>query len=228
MDRYPDVSSGSQDTGTDAAAWDSTLLRAALEALPFGILIVDERLAAVHANPAAARILGAGAGLRLHRRGSMAGAEVNLIATSEAEMVRLTNRVRLAALHGSGGGLCFSGQDTADRPARRLAVLVIPLPRHLSDGPRETPGHALLLLRDITSAPPPETLLAEMFGLTASEAQVAALLAGGATAEQVALQRGVRAVTVRGQIRVIMGKMNVSSLRAFERLLGSLPAPAEG
>ena len=68
-------------------------------------------------------------------------------------------------------------------------------------------------------------MLCEMFGLSLAEAEVAVALTGGASAEDVARGRGVPLMTVRSQIRSILGKSEAENLRDFERAMASLGAP---
>ena len=53
---------------------------------------------------------------------------------------------------------------------------------------------------------------------------MAVALSGGATAEDVARQRGLSLMTVRSQIRSILGKSEAENLRDFERSMATLAA----
>jgi DNA-binding NarL/FixJ family response regulator len=94
------------------------------------------------------------------------------------------------------------------------------------------PGAATVLARNLLKpASPPVKLLIDLFGLTRSEGEVAAALAGGVTAEDVARTRRVSLDTVRSQIRTILGKTGASGLRDFERIIAlssTMHAPATG
>ena len=65
--------------------------------------------------------------------------------------------------------------------------------------------------------------LRRLFGLTAAEAGVAALLAEGKDAEQVARQRGVAIGTIRAQIRQIFEKVGVNRIGELVALVLSVP-----
>ena len=65
--------------------------------------------------------------------------------------------------------------------------------------------------------------LRRLFGLTAAEAGVAALLAEGKDADQVARQRGVAIGTIRAQIRQIFEKVGVNRIGELVALVLSLP-----
>ncbi|MEP9351097.1 hypothetical protein [Xanthobacter sp. KR7-225] len=55
-------------------------------------------------------------------------------------------------------------------------------------------------------------------------AEVAVARTGGASAEDVARGRGVSLMTVRSQIRAILGKSEAENLRDFERTMATLGA----
>jgi DNA-binding NarL/FixJ family response regulator len=82
----------------------------------------------------------------------------------------------------------------------------------------------LVLLKDLAAArlPPSARLLRELFGLTATEAEVARALYGGVTKEAVAAARGLRATAIKTQVDAIPNKTGATNLRDLERVLGSL------
>jgi DNA-binding CsgD family transcriptional regulator len=81
-------------------------------------------------------------------------------------------------------------------------------------------GAATVLVRHLLAPPAPSiALLIDLFGLTHAEAEVAVILAGGVSAEQVARERHVSLDTVRSQIRAISKKIDASGLRGFERII---------
>ncbi len=82
---------------------------------------------------------------------------------------------------------------------------------------------ALVILRPINrKASPHADVLCEMFDFSRAEAEVAVALTGGASAEDVARKRGVSLMTVRTQIRAILGKSEAENLRDFERTMATL------
>jgi DNA-binding CsgD family transcriptional regulator len=176
-----------------------------------------------------------GAALRLQRARLVAGggdAGVRTLATAlhKAEAARLEALVRgVAQGRGDGKGEGDGGamRLTAEDGAPGLAVMVAPLPRRLTaaGGEGRAAGRALLLLRDLRPAepaPPRAALLRDLFGLTRAEAEVAGLLAGGATKGAVAAARGLKETTVRSQARAILAKTGTANLRELERLLAGL------
>ena len=64
-------------------------------------------------------------------------------------------------------------------------------------------------------------LLRTSFGLTAAEADVAALLAEAHSALEIADLRGVTRETIKSQIKILMSKMGTSRQSEVVRLLGS-------
>ncbi|MGH7736218.1 MAG: helix-turn-helix transcriptional regulator [Gemmatimonadales bacterium] len=61
--------------------------------------------------------------------------------------------------------------------------------------------------------------LVDLFGLSPSEAEIAAALAGDATVAEIASGRGVRIDTVRGQIKTLLRKMELTSQKQLVRVL---------
>lgn len=66
----------------------------------------------------------------------------------------------------------------------------------------------------------PRLLLAQAYGLTATEAAVALDLAQGMTASEIAAQRGVSSETVRVQVRAVLRKTDVSKATALAAIIG--------
>jgi PAS domain-containing protein len=203
--------------------------RAALDALPVGVAIVDAGLRIHFMNGASQRDLAhPDAGLRALRSGPYAGSGVYLAAHAKDEAAALRRLVASATSGEAGGSMRIVNRDLSSR-----AVLVSPAPRGLSAD--QTPVKegepneklAIVVIRDLGRvAPPPIETLCEVFGLSPAEADVAAALAGGSSAEDVAQQRNVSLTTVRSQIRSILGKSGTENLRDFERSMASLAAIA--
>lgn len=114
-----------------------------------------------------------------------------------------------------------------------LAVMVTPAPLQLSNDVYDmNVGHArealaLLILRPLDRKVSPQAaILCEMFDLSRAEAEVAVALSGGASAEDVARGRGVSLMTIRSQIRSILGKSEAENLRDFERTMAMVASLA--
>jgi hypothetical protein len=204
-----------------------SLTRTALDALPVGVSVVDAGLKIRFINDLARRYLaGPDSGLFSMRSGPYAGSGVYLAAMSREEAGVLRRLVASATSGGSGGAMRVISRNGAV-----VALMVAPAPQGLADDMRgpESGGAreplALLILRPLDrKAVPQADMLCEMFGFSRAEAEVAVALTGGASAEDVARGRGVSLMTVRSQIRSILGKSEVENLRDFERTMGILGA----
>jgi hypothetical protein len=204
------------------AAW---VTRAALDALPLGVAIVDAGLRIHFANEAGRRAFARpDFGLRALRSGPHAGSGVYLAASTKDDATALRRLVATAVTGHAGGSMRIVNPDMSS-----CALLVSPAPRGLATD-QATPNDgglaenlAMVVIRDLgqTVSPPPE-MLCEVFGLSQAEADVATALSGGASAEDVARQRKVSLATVRSQIRSILGKSGTENLRDFERSMASL------
>ncbi|NMN56397.1 PAS domain-containing protein [Xanthobacter sp. SG618] len=203
------------------------LTRAALDALPVGVSIVDAGLKIRFINDLARKYLaGPNSGLFSLRSGPYTGSGVYMAAMSREEAVVLRRLVASATSGGSGGGMRVTSPNGAI-----VALMVAPAPQRLADdvsgsqagGNRES--LALIILRPLNrKAVPQADMLCEMFGFSRAEAEVALALTGGASAEDVARGRGVSLMTVRSQIRSILGKSEADNLRDFERTMATLGA----
>jgi PAS domain-containing protein len=209
--------------GQEARAGWAT--RAALDALPIGVAIVDAGLRIHFANLAARNDLAAADfGLRALRSGPHAGSGVYLAAAAKGDAAAIRRLVTSAISGGSGGSTRVLNRDMSS-----CAVLVSPAPHGLSadqpipNGSGDGEKLAMVVLRhlDRVAALSVDTLC-DVFGFSRAEADVAAALSGGASAEEVARQRNVSLATVRSQIRSILGKSGTENLRDFERSMASL------
>lgn len=204
------------------------LTRAALDAIPSGVGVVDGGLKIRFVNETAAKYLASPqAGLVSMRSGPYVGGDLYLAAMSRDEAVTLRRLVRSATIGGPGGSMHIRAEDGSS-----LALLITPVPHGLMQDLAAahpaaivTEPLALVLIRPVVSrAAPPPTMLSELYGLTPAEAAVAVALAGGASAEDVASVRGVSLMTVRVQIRAVLGKTGSANLRELEHRLATLAA----
>ena len=202
---------------------------AALDAMPLAAFVLNASRHLGYANEAAARLAAAGDGVRLVRSGPPPDAPLQLVAARAADGAALAALVRRAAMQGETVGLRLG--RAAGRAAPALCALATPLlGRAAAAGGairrgRLSPPAALLLIRDPAPARPAPGVLADLFGLTPAEADIAATLAGGLRVQAVAAARGVGIETVRSQVRAILGKTGATNLRDLERLLAALPQP---
>jgi DNA-binding CsgD family transcriptional regulator len=200
---------------------------AALDALATGVVVVDADLRVLFVNGAAETLAGPGGdGAYRFQRSTLSKNTATLIsANHKSESASLAALVRTVALHGAPGGAVGLRDSTGEMV---VAALVAPLPSRLvrvEGGPAgRIFGQALILLRDIRPRrlKRPPGLLADLFGLTQAESEVALALVGGATKEVVAVSRGARVTTVRTQVRAVLAKTGASNLRDLERILATL------
>jgi PAS domain-containing protein len=205
------------------------LTRALLDTLPVGVCVVDAGLKLQFVNDIARDYLASrGAGLSSMRSGPSAGSGVYLAASSR-EVATVLRRLVAAATSGrSGGSMRVASPDGAF-----AAVLISPISQSFADevnavGAGGAPNAlALVVIRPLDKKlSPPAGMLCDFFGLSRAEAEVATALSGGASAEDVASQRGVSLVTVRSQIRSILAKSACENLRDLERTMATLAALA--
>lgn len=196
----------------------TALLAAALDALPLPVIIVDAELRVMHVNAAAAKLTAPGrSGLTVGRPGQ-GGARLH--AGHRDDDAALRRLVARAAAGEAGGAVRV--RDNREDPLEEatLAVQVSPVPVHLAfPAGVMTEGLAMISARELARPSRVEpALLADLYGLTRAEADVAGALAGGVTAEEVARARHVALDTIRAQVRVVLRKTNAANLRDFERI----------
>jgi DNA-binding NarL/FixJ family response regulator len=84
---------------------------------------------------------------------------------------------------------------------------------------------AMVVVRELAKpAAAGKRQLIDLYGLTSAEAAVAAALAGGIRAEDVARARRVSLDTVRAQVRNLLRKTNATNLRDLERIIALVSA----
>jgi DNA-binding CsgD family transcriptional regulator/PAS domain-containing protein len=147
----------------------------------------------------------------------------------------LTDGTRELMLH---GGVLHARQPAATRALRDEIALAGPAPRFVAigDGPQALhvalrahgdeaeDGASVLvaLTRAADAAQVPLEAWCRVLGVTRAEAALVATLVNGGTVEQHALQRGVSAGTVRGQLKQVLAKTGTHRQAELVRLaLGS-------
>ena len=206
---------------------------AALDALSLCVIVVDASMRVVFANAAAERLTAnPGSGLRIIQSGIIPASGKCFLHPSHVRDVNVLRAlVAATATNGPGGALRLQASrvSRARAGAPATAVLVSPMPARFaaanSAGTAEglATGLVMIVARDLTMADVlPARLLSDLFGLSSSEAAVATLVLGGATAENVARARHVSIETVRRQIQFILRKTGAANLRDFERIAASL------
>jgi DNA-binding CsgD family transcriptional regulator len=193
--------------GAGRAAAPRGVGEALCNAVTFGMALVAEDGRVAFANAALETLCGApGAALRLSR-GRLAAA-----APGQAE--RLSAVLAQACRRGRGGAVMLPVEG-----GRNLSVLVTPA---ASAGDALHGRLAVVAVGDAPAHQSP-SLLSELFGLTAAESEIAAVLATGASPRQVAEQRSVKSTTLKTQLESIYAKMGVADGRQLQHRLGRLP-----
>lgn len=104
-------------------------------------------------------------------------------------------------------------QLSARAPARLLLIR-----------PAREPGLAVLTVQQVDAEPPAPsaTLLADLFGFTATESAVALALLRGADTTEIAESRGGSNETVRGHVKSLLRKSGLSSQKQLMALLARI------
>lgn len=181
-----------------------------LDAFPYPMWLVGEDRQIVFANPAARREEAAGS--RVARR------DATLALCDAAAERRLTERLHTLcrSAHGANVAVDLRG-TTADPPSWLHLALLQPGAVMGAFGARPAVLVTLFDPRHVSNLDP--FALASMFGLTPAEARIAAGLAEGSTAEQLARAHGVAIATVRSQVGQVIAKLGATRSVDVVRML---------
>lgn len=188
---------------------------ASLDLLRHAVLLLDHARRLLHANAAAHRILAAANGL---------GARQGVL---HAATATATDRLQAALAAGAGAG-GKSPRASALRLPRRdgngaLAVLVMPFHHEAHWSLSRRPAVLVCVSDHAASPAPPGWQLIGLFGLTGSEATLAADLLAGKELREIAEARGRSINTVRTLLSRLMAKMDVNRQADLVRRLAALP-----
>lgn len=192
-----------------------------LELLPGATLTLDRQCRVVRANAAAEGILAARDGLALD-------AGRHLVAARGAENLELALMLKAAVAVAAGEeGAVPRAARMITRPSLAPALIVVasPLPPGAFAAWDRIDNGARALVRIVdpdASLDRHAALLRQAAGLTATEARVAALVAEGRTAPEVAALLGLSVTTVRTHLARCFDKTGSHSQVALARLLASL------
>jgi DNA-binding CsgD family transcriptional regulator/PAS domain-containing protein len=186
----------------------------ALDAWPLGVVVLDGDGRLLLMNQVAEKIVRRGDGLMIDAEGRLRG-------NRSDETARLAAVVRSTIRPRSGKGAAVS--DVVNLQRRRdatpLSLLIAPLSLHrtvLSD-PR---GTTVVFIGDPYAEPETdETLMRRLYGFTAAEARLAALLIRGSDVNTSAESLGVTRHTARTQLRRLLEKTNSRRQSEFLRLV---------
>jgi DNA-binding CsgD family transcriptional regulator len=191
-----------------------------LDGLDYGVALVTNDARVLHANRLASAIIERRDGLLLERS-SLRGA-------SPAVTAALRRLCADAAETTAGGGLAAGGALSLPRPSghRALQLVVCPVRRSNPLGLRDDRAAAILFIADPEHGPSPDhTRLQIFYGLTATEARVAAALAQGKPLEEIAAACRYTRETTRWYSKQILAKTGCRNRAALVRELSRVLAP---
>ena len=192
----------------DAALARTTLFEA-LQRLAVGVLVVDRAARVLFANSQAERIVRSNAPLVDIRGGRLQLGDAQLA-------LRLQRAIRDAVSTAAGIATRCCGAMALQRAAGLpLTLLVSPL-----RGADLAEPAALLFLRDGRQAALQPALLREMFGLTRTEAALAAEMARGCALDAIASKFGIGIGTARSHLKSVLAKTGTRRQGELIALIG--------
>jgi DNA-binding CsgD family transcriptional regulator len=207
----------------EAASGRSDATEGAVDSLTVGVICLDAGGNAVFVNTRARRIANARDGFGFDGRKPTTAAVASRAALQSRLAVALTGHAALRQVP--------PGPLLVPRPSGRAAyrVDITPTPRRSDCGDERSSNGAILFITDPTdqSAASVPRIMA-LFGLTASEAAVAAAVGAGQSLECIAAARGVRVQTVRTQLKQIFGKTGTNRQSALAALIERTVSPVNG
>lgn len=195
-------------------------LAAALERLPIGVIVVDERAEALAMNAYAKGILAAGDGLRLSDR--------RLVASSIRNTSALHELIINATAVGGGARRRRDGAMKISRAimGRPISLLVTASePRPAQPAAAESRPLGLVYVSD------PErevalraNVLARLYDLTPAEIKLVEGLVNGRDLNEISARTGVSRNTLRSQLQAVFSKTHTNRQAQVVRLVLSGPA----
>jgi DNA-binding CsgD family transcriptional regulator len=192
-----------------APAWTLELL----DALPWGVIVLDARQVPVVVNREAERILAQADGLRLDRSG--------LYAEHRDDGERLRSALASAVAQ-PGDASCPGADVPIRRPsgARPLLLTVVPIGRRALDGIGAGSPRVMVHIvdpagRPVRTAP----RLRALFGLTPAEAALAQALAAGKSLQEHAEEACLTCETARWRLKQVLAKTDTHRQAELVRLL---------
>ena len=196
--------------------------RAAIDAIPYGAVLVDHALRIVHANGTAGRMLVSGDAIR------QVGAHLHLADDAAS--------ARLMTLVATMGSRTRRGRQAIGIPLRRdglpdLAIRIVPLPHRGERARGALVAVAAIFVPD-TAAPrrSPSDLAGPIYGFTPAEARIFALAANGLSNREMAAQLGIATSTIRTHLLRVFAKTGCHRRAEVTRLardLGVLASPED-
>jgi DNA-binding CsgD family transcriptional regulator len=185
----------------------------AFQRLRVATIFLDAKERVAFVNARASEILDARDGLTIRRR--------TLFAALPADTGRLHRLIAETIATTSGAGLQSGGALAISRPSgkRALGLLVTPL-RGGNRYAEQGSAAAAVFIRDAESEErTDETMMRALFGLTAAESRVAALIAQGHSFAELVAQLDISAATGRTHLKNIFAKTATKTQAQLVRLL---------
>lgn len=189
-----------------------------LDGLAVGVVLIGENGEALHANSAARRIAERKDGLTIARGRLHAAADTanRALAQAIAEASATTTRAGSSA----GAGLAVP-RSSGERP---YAVLVSPGPGAESESLYRNAAAVVLIGDPDARLETPERVVAQLYGLTPSEARLAVAVASGDSLEEYAAAREIAVSTARYVMKHVLAKTGARRQADLVRLLLTGPA----
>lgn len=180
------------------------MLHRFLDALDFGVLMLDPAAQVVYANHGARAMVTAPA--LSHWRGALP----KRVAANDP-----LGKLVHACMRGQGGGVVLGNAEP------QMLALALPLE---GTSPPAQPGGCMLLLARHAQAPSAVSdFVMRVFGLSPAEARVLPPLLRGSSPVEIAAELGVKISTVRSQLSSIFAKTGATRQQDLLRLLGNVP-----
>jgi len=186
----------------------------AMDRLPFGVLLLSDDLTVVEASASARATLAANDSV--HAQGGRLGFR----RSTDAQAFARTLAANPADAAGSEGVVVVRRlTEPGD-----VTLLTMPLEAAPDEWTRPRARHLVLVFDSVRTPPPSQVLLQRTYGLTASEARLAASLATGLSLAEIAERRGLSVQTLRSQLKSVFGKTGISAQTQLVRLVLTGPA----
>lgn len=185
----------------------------ALDRISSGVILLDERGAPIATNRTADEILAMNDGLVLDWDGPSA--------STPRQTGELRGLVSGAAATGAGNGTDSGGVMRLARPSGRPALEAVVTPIRSESSPlfdRKATSAIFLTAPDARGERPPEWLR-QIYGLTPTEAEVAARIAKGTSLGEVSEALGITIHTVRGHLKELFRKTGTHRQAELVRVL---------
>lgn len=202
----------------DMKAVEAATFGAALDALAFGVVLVDDELQVIHANGKADEMLTA--------EDPISTVKGALTLPTEPATKALLDAVERAARDEMAVGQRGIGIPAALRSGAPCVVHVLPLKRErMRGGILQRAVAALFVVPADAGARTPTHPLALLYNLTPAEARVFELIAAGSPKTEIAASLGIAVSTVNTHLLQVFAKTGCKRQADLSRLAGSVSLP---